>query len=36
MLAYLMEVTVGLVELHRALKDSGSLYLHCDSITRNH
>ncbi len=30
MLAYLVEMAVRLVELHRVLKRSGSLYLHCD------
>jgi len=30
MLAYLTMMAVRLVELHRVLKDSGSLYLHCD------
>ncbi len=30
MLAYLVEMAVRLVELHRVLKDTGSLYLHCD------
>ncbi len=30
MLAYLVMMTVRLVELHRVLKSSGSLYLHCD------
>jgi len=30
MLAYLVEMTVRLVELHRVLKPTGSLYLHCD------
>jgi site-specific DNA-methyltransferase (adenine-specific) len=30
MLAYLVEMAVRLVELHRALKPTGSLYLHCD------
>ncbi len=30
MLAYLVEMAVRLVELRRVLKDSGSLYLHCD------
>jgi site-specific DNA-methyltransferase (adenine-specific) len=30
MLAYLVEMAVRLVELHRVLKPSGSLYLHCD------
>lgn len=30
MTAYLVEMTVRLVELRRVLKDTGSLYLHCD------
>jgi len=30
MLAYLVEMSVRLVELHRVLKPTGSLYLHCD------
>jgi Adenine specific DNA methylase Mod len=30
MLAYLVEMTVRLVELRRVLKRTGSLYLHCD------
>jgi site-specific DNA-methyltransferase (adenine-specific) len=30
MLAYLAMMTPRLVELHRVLKDAGSLYLHCD------
>ncbi len=30
MMAYLAMMAVRLVELHRILKDSGSLYLHCD------
>ena len=30
MLAYLTMMTVRLIELHRVLKDTGSLYLHCD------
>ncbi len=29
-MAYLVMMTVRLVELHRALKPTGSLYLHCD------
>jgi len=29
-MAYLVEMAVRLVELHRVLKPSGSLYLHCD------
>jgi site-specific DNA-methyltransferase (adenine-specific) len=30
MTAYLVEMSVRLVELHRVLKTTGSLYLHCD------
>lgn len=30
MMAYLVEMAVRLVELHRVLKATGSLYLHCD------
>jgi site-specific DNA-methyltransferase (adenine-specific) len=30
MMAYLVMMTVRLVELHRILKQTGSLYLHCD------
>jgi len=30
MFAYLVQMAVRLVELHRVLKSSGSLYLHCD------
>lgn len=30
MLAYLTMMTVRLIELHRVLKNTGSLYLHCD------
>lgn len=30
MLAYLVEMSARLVELHRVLKSTGSLYLHCD------
>ena len=30
MMAYVVEMAVRLVELHRVLKQSGSLYLHCD------
>ena len=29
-MAYLVMMTPGLVEMHRVLKDTGSLYLHCD------
>jgi len=28
--AYLVMISIRLVELHRVLKDTGSLYLHCD------
>ena len=30
LMAYLAMMAVRLVELHRVLKDTGSLYLHCD------
>jgi site-specific DNA-methyltransferase (adenine-specific) len=30
LMAYLVMMTVRLVELHRVLKETGSLYLHCD------
>jgi site-specific DNA-methyltransferase (adenine-specific) len=30
MMAYLAMMSVRLIELHRVLKDTGSLYLHCD------
>ena len=30
MMAYLVMMSVRLLELHRVLKDTGSLYLHCD------
>jgi site-specific DNA-methyltransferase (adenine-specific) len=30
MMAYLVMMAAGLVELHRVLKPTGSLYLHCD------
>ena len=30
MMAYLVNMTIRLVELHRVLKPTGSLYLHCD------
>jgi site-specific DNA-methyltransferase (adenine-specific) len=30
MMAYLAMMAVRLVELHRVLKPTGSLYLHCD------
>jgi site-specific DNA-methyltransferase (adenine-specific) len=31
LMAYLVMMTVRLIELHRILKTTGSLYLHCDS-----
>ena len=30
MMAYLVMMALRLVELHRVLKPTGSLYLHCD------
>lgn len=30
MMAYVLEMSIRLVELHRVLKPTGSLYLHCD------
>ena len=30
MMAYLVMMAIRLVELHRVLKDTGSIYLHCD------
>jgi adenine specific DNA methylase Mod len=30
MMAYLTEMAIRLVELHRVLKPAGSIYLHCD------
>ena len=30
MMAYLVMMTIRLIELHRVLKDTGSIYLHCD------
>jgi site-specific DNA-methyltransferase (adenine-specific) len=30
MMAYLTHIAVRLVELHRVLKPTGSIYLHCD------
>ncbi|MDP3065076.1 MAG: DNA methyltransferase [Chloroflexota bacterium] len=35
-MAYLVMMTVRLVELHRVLKDTGSLYLHCDPTTSHY
>jgi DNA modification methylase len=36
MLAYLAMMAPRLVELHRVLKPTGSLYLHCDPTARVH
>jgi adenine specific DNA methylase Mod len=36
MMAYLAMMGVRLVELHRVLKDTGSLYLHCDSTASHY
>lgn len=36
MLAYLSMMAPRLVELHRVLKDAGSIYLHCDSTAGAH
>ena len=30
LMAYLIEMTVRIVEIHRVLKDTGSFYVHCD------
>jgi DNA modification methylase len=35
LLAYLVSMTLRIVEIHRVLKSTGSFYLHCDS-TANH
>ncbi len=36
MMAYLVMMAIRLVELHRALKDTGSIYLHCDPTTSHY
>ena len=36
MMAYLAMMTVRLIELHRTLKPSGSLYLHCDPVASHY
>ena len=36
MMAYLVMMTVRLIELHRVLKPTGSLYLHCDSTASHY
>ena len=36
MMAYLVMMTARLLELHRVLKDTGSLYLHCDATASHY
>ena len=36
MMAYILMMTIRLMELHRVLKPSGSLYLHCDPIASHY
>src|SRR6476620_4943345 len=36
MMAYLAMMAVRLIELHRVLKPTGSLYLHCDPTTSHY
>ncbi len=36
MMAYLTMMCIRLVELHRVLKDTGSIYLHCDSTASHY
>jgi site-specific DNA-methyltransferase (adenine-specific) len=36
MMAYLAMMAVRLIELHRVLKPTGSLYLHCDSVASHY
>ena len=36
MMAYLIMMAARLVELHRALKQTGSIYLHCDPTARHY
>jgi len=35
-MAYLVMMTIRLVELHRVLKPTGSLYLHCDPVASHY
>jgi site-specific DNA-methyltransferase (adenine-specific) len=35
-LAYLTMMTIRLLELHRVLKPTGSLYLHCEPTASNY
>jgi len=36
MMAYLAMMAARLIELHRVLRDTGSLYLHCDSVASHY
>ena len=36
MMAYLIMMAIRLVELHKKLKDTGCLYLHCDSTASHY
>lgn len=36
MMAYLAMMAPRLVELHRVLKETGSLYLHCDDVASHY
>jgi site-specific DNA-methyltransferase (adenine-specific) len=36
MMAYIVMMTIRLIELHRILKPTGSLYLHCDPTTSHY
>jgi DNA modification methylase len=36
LLAYLLEMTVRIVEIHRVLKKTGSFYLHCDPASSHY
>lgn len=36
MMAYLIMMTIRLMELHRVLKSTGSIYLHCDPIASHY
>jgi site-specific DNA-methyltransferase (adenine-specific) len=35
-MAYLVMMTIRLIELHRVLKPTGSIYLHCDSTASHY
>jgi site-specific DNA-methyltransferase (adenine-specific) len=36
MMAYLVMMAIRLIELHRVLKDTGSIYLHCDTTASHY